>query len=614
MEIAEYFKYVDKHGSGKEPEVCLIQAQSVKTKKSDGKQLLDSAFAAWQTLSNIREERKRNIDYKNGNQWSDIVDDPDNRGKKIREAELLAREGKSPLKHNFIQQFIRNLSGQMLNSPTQSVVFARTTNDTELGEMLTNTLQACHHLNEVSRLDLALLEELILSGVGCYKVRYEYWDTRKKGDGRLEVVAGNRLFYDCGFSDVSMSSLSVIGEIHDYSMDEVVRSFAKTPEDEKWIAKIYSPLNRSNPEFEVGSDFFIPSDASKCRVIEVWHRRGRWENTLHDSMNATVTRDEKITTKEVERINKERIEQTIALGRSVEDAPLVHIDRNYVHYWSVSFISPTGEILMEKETPYTHASHPYVVTALPSIDGYPRSVVSDLVDIQRYINRLIVMIDFIIGASAKGVLMVPENSIPDGYSIEDFTSEYVKANGVILYKPNNTRDVPFQISSNSTNVGAWEMLNMQMGLIKEISGLSGAIQGYAPSSNTPSSLYAQQAQNSQLNYKVLFDTMRQCQRQRDEKLLKVLMQYYSRERYVSIAGVAFGKTATVYVPEMVAEIIDFNLVISQSTATPLYRQINDDLLKSMLDSGHIDLEMFLSNSSLPFAETLLSQLEAKKQK
>ncbi|MEG0499588.1 MAG: hypothetical protein RR550_00520, partial [Rikenellaceae bacterium] len=284
--------------------------------------------------------------------------------------------------------------------------------------------------------------------------------------------------------------------------------------------------------------------------------------------------------KEVEKINQQRIRETLALGRTTQEAPLMHIDRNYVHYWSVSFLTPYGDVLLEKETPYTHALHPYVITALPSIDGYPRSVVSDLVDIQRYINRLIVMIDFIIGASAKGVLMVPENSIPDGYSVEDFTSEYVKANGVILYKPNNTRDVPFQISSNSTNVGAWEMLNMQMGLIKEISGLSGAIQGYAPGSNTPSSLYAQQAQNSQLNYKVLFDTMRQCQRQRDEKLLKVLMQYYRRERYVSIAGVAFGKTAKIYQPKMVAEIVDFNLVVSQSTATPLYRQINDDILTS----------------------------------
>lgn len=611
--IADYFKYVDKYGSGRELEVCLTLSEKPKTKKGDGKQLLENAYAAWQTLATVRSDRKRNIEYKNGNQWSDIVDDPDNKGKKIRESELLARQGKTPLKHNFIQQFIRNLSGQMLNSPSQSVVYARTTDNTELGEMLTNTLQSCHHLNQVQRLDLSLMEELILSGVGCYKVRYDYWDAKKKGDGKLEVISGNRLFYDCGFSDISMASLSIIGEIHDYSQDELIRCFAKSSDDEKNIMKMYAPLNNANPEFETGSDFFAPADSSKCRVIEVWHKKGRWETSLHDYLSGSVTRNDKMTEKEVERINKERVKATVALGRRAEDAPLVHLDRNYVHYWNVSFLSPTGELLLEKETPYVHASHPYVITSLPSIDGYPHGVIHDLIDIQRYINRLIVMIDFIMGASAKGVLMVPENAIPDGYSVEDFTSEYVKANGVIVYKPNNTRDVPFQISSNSTNVGAWEMLNMQMGLIKEISGISGAIQGYATNSNTPSSLYAQQAQNSQLNYKVLFDTLRHVQRQRDEKLLKVLMQYYKRERYVSISGVTFSKTATKYEPKMAQEIVDFNLVVSQSTSTPLYRQLNDDILKSMLDSGQIDLEMFLSNTTLPFADNLLSQLEAKKE-
>lgn len=612
-EIADYFRYVDKYGSNSELEVCASEPQERgKTKKNDSKALLDSAFSAWGNLAQLRAERKRNIEYKNGNQWSDIVDDPDHRGKKIREAELIARQGKSPLKHNFIQQFIRNLSGQMLSNPSQSVVYARTEDDTDLGEMLTNTLQSCHHINQVARLDLSLLEELILSGTGCYKVRYEYCDTKKRGDGKLEVIPGNRIFYNSGFSDVSMSSLSVIGEIHDYTIDEVVRYFAKNQDDERLINKIYSPTSTSQSLFDSRDDFHSSIDSTKCRVIEIWHKRGRWETSVHDYLKGTVTRNDKATEREIERINKVRISEVLKLGRATEETPLIHLDRKYVHYWSVSFITPTGEVLMERETPYAHGSHPYVLTSLPSMDGCPRGVVNDLIDIQRYINRLIVMIDFIIGASAKGVLMVPENAIPDGCSVDDFTSEYVKANGVIVYKPNNTRDVPFQISSNSTNVGAWEMLSMQMGLIKEISGISGAIQGYTPNSNTPSSLYAQQAQNSQLNYKVLFDTLRHTQRERDEKLIKVLMQYYKRERYVNISGVTFGKTATLYQPKMAAQILDFNLVVSQATSTPLYRQINDDILKNMLDGGHIDVEMFLSNSSLPFAETLLSQLKAKK--
>ena len=38
----------------------------------------------------------------------------------------------------------------------------------------------------------------------------------------------------------------------------------------------------------------------------------------------------------------------------------------------------------------------------------------NIIDQQRYINRLITLIDFIMGASAKGVLVFPENAIPKG--------------------------------------------------------------------------------------------------------------------------------------------------------------------------------------------------------
>ncbi len=604
-EIDNYYKFHRRYG-----DETIISAPPERLKgrhkRGDGKELLERGQAAWQALSQFRAERRRNIEYRNGNQWGDMVPDPDNSGKMVRESELLTRQGKQLLKHNFIQQFIRNICGQMLNSPTQTVVYARNEDEIELGTMLTETLQVCHQANQTGRLDLSLLEELILSGVGCYKVSYDYSQEREQGEGVINLVSGGRLFFDTDLTDSSLRSLSLIGELHDYSLEEVVSAFARTPDDEKVINKIYSPTNRRTINTGMESDFHIPNNPALCRVIEIWHKRGRWERYLHDYLSGEVVRNDKITDKEVDSINLRRLEECRTAGYDETLAPLIRVDDRYVHYWSVAFIAPTGEILMEMETPYHHKTHPYILTSIPTIDGTPKALIGDIIDIQRYINRLLVMIDFIMGTSAKGVLMVPENSLPDGYSIEDFSSEYVKANGVILYKPNNTRDIPFQISSNSTNVGAWEMLNVQIGLIKELSGVSTAIQGGTSSGYMAASLYAQQAENSQLNLKVLFDTLRFAQKQRDEKLLKVIMQYYRSERQLSSVGERKG----VYIPNMVDNIVNFDLVVSHSVATPLYRQLNEDMLKSMFDRGQIDIEMFLSNSTLPFAEKLLSQLKS----
>ena len=91
---------------------------------------------------------------------------------------------------------------------------------------------------------------------------------------------------------------------------------------------------------------------------------------------------------------------------------------------------------------------------------------SDIVDIQRYINRLLTLLDFIIGSSAKGLLMVPQECIPDDMDIKDFAREYVKVNGVILLKKGAGDKLPKQIATNSTNIGAWELFNTEMTIMQ----------------------------------------------------------------------------------------------------------------------------------------------------
>lgn len=153
------------------------------------------------------------------------------------------------------------------------------------------------------------------------------------------------------------------------------------------------------------------------------------------------------------------------------------------------------------------------------------------------------------------------------------------------------------------------MLDLQMNLMQQISGLSGAIQGQRAASGTPSSLYSQQAANSQLNYRPLFETIRHFTASRDEKLLKVLMQYYSEPRHISLSGASVGKAEQFYLPQMADKVVDFNLVVSQCTDTPVYRQAFDDVMMSMVDKGYISFKQYLNNCSLPFAERLLSQME-----
>lgn len=596
---------------------ATLAQNSKLNKSSENIDLLRTCENDWNNLSYLRRDRYRNLRYKNGDQWGDLVKDEN--GKLRRESEVLSMSGKVPLKHNFLQQFMRNIEGQKLTNQTDSIVHARSMDDNSLSDMLTNTLQKCHHLNRTKQLDISTLEDLLICGIGCTKIRYTLWGSKNRYDGRLDNVNINRLFFNTDLEDPRLFDIRRIGEIHDYTFDELIGLFAIGQSDVEVLRSEYSSLNKQSESLQ-GRDiteglnidsFNLPLDTSKCRVFEIWEKKGRWVTVAHDYADGT----EQIVNyslAQIDQINNNRVLQGLSLGLDESSVALIHAERKYEEYWQVKFLTPQATCIKEMETPYEHQDHPYALAVLPMVDGSIRGVMSDLIDIQRYINRLIVMIDFIMGSSAKGVLMIPEDCIPDNMSTDDFADEWVKANGVIVYKPNARNAMPSAISSNSTNIGAWEMLSLQMNNMQKIAGLSGAVQGQTARSNTPASLYAQEAQNSMINYVVVFDAMQNYQQERDEKLLKVLMQYYTDKRHVDISGKAYSDMAKYYDPEIVAKIQEFNIVVTQSVNTPVFKQATEAVLMDMLKSGLINLDMFLDNSSMPFADKLKNSISSYK--
>lgn len=620
--LKEYAAAVERRAASN-PAPQPERSRGIQPSTEETRSLLNDCSNYYDGLDSIRRSRGRNLRYRNGDQWSDYVVDPDGGGEMVKEEEVISRGGKIPLKYNFISQYVRNLTGQLLASPSQSVVYARGRDEDTLSLMLTNALQAAHALNNTAKLDIAILEELLLAGMGCIKIRYDMLSDKNRYDATISMVNTNRLFFNADIEDPRMNDIRVIGELHDYTFDDLIHNFARNRGDEKLLAKIYGHGgSRSYYESTLASlygmsgehlrsiSFFTSDEPTKYRVVEMWQRKGRWVNYIHDWIDGTQQQST-MAKAEVDRINKARLEMATEEGLDKEFVPLIDFERRYEYYWEVLHLAPTGEILRRQETPFDHQVHPYVLALMPMTDGQLRSSISDLIDIQRYINRLIVMIDFILGTSAKGVLMIPENSIPDGYTVEDFADEYVKTNGVILYKPTAQNVAPHQITSNSSAASAQAMLSLQMDLMRQISGMSGAMQGMQPPSGTPSSLYAQQTENGLLNHKVIFESMKQYRSLRDEKLLRVITQYYAQPRYMAIGSDKLS--VSLYDPEKVKEMVDFGVVVSQSHDTPIYRQSFDDLMLSLLNRGHITSEIFLRNCSLPFADKLLLDLDALKQ-
>lgn len=595
------------------------KAEITYQKTAENRMLLERCMRHWDSLSDFRERAFRNQKYYRGDQWSEKMEHPDT-GETITEENYIRSTGRIPLKQNIIRIMVKNVLGQFRVNKTKSVVVSRKREGAKNSEMLTNALQSVHDTNHSRELDVRELEKFLLSGGAGYKIRYKTIKSRDTEDVYYKSVNMYNLFFNTDLSDIRLDNLRLIGEFTDQYPDSVIAAFADTPERAKEIRDYYSAsIDLDNVSSYYGLDsqrirdanFLFPPENDKWRVYEIWELRAEWRLYVHDYADGTYKIDTRRTRADIAAENRDRIQMASKHGIPPEKVPLIEARMKYDEYWYGKYLTPLGDVLWEGETPYEHGEHPFVLLLYPLVNGEVWGFVEDIIDQQRYVNRLISMIDFIIGNSAKGVLLAPDDSVPDEEDPETWASKWSKFDGVMFYKPKPGVDPPRQVVANSVNVGANELLALQMKLMQEISGIHGAIQGKEPNSGTPAKLYAQETENATLNTLDMIEIFNWFRKQRDVKTLKTLIQYYDK-RNILISGRDYDDEVTEFDPDAVKN-IEWELVISQSADTPVYRAMIDDLLMNLLDRQAIDLEMYLENTSAPFAEKMLQQLRSKRE-
>lgn len=578
------------------------------------------AERSYSALRGFRDTYRRCKNYYFGKQWSDKIKDPET-GKTITEEEYIRGQGKVPLKNNLIRQLGKNVLGQFSANKTEPICVASDRDEQELGEMMSIAVKNAYRVNKLWNADVRVLESFLIGGVICNKTTFGYNNHLGREDVVVNNVNPTRLFFDTAMEDIRGWDCDLIGQLHDMTISDLVSMFA---DGDRKKAKELREKYRYCGEYVKSAcetltsrkfdnmDFFTPYDNTMCRVIEVWRKESKERYRCHDTMKGEYYKIEIKDLPKIQNINAQRIYQAEMQGIPREEVPLIEVEWFVDRYWYARWLTPYGEILKEMETPYKHGGHPYSLQIYPFLDGEAHSFVEDVIDQQRYINRLMTLLDWVMGASAKGVLLFPEDQIPEGLTIEDVADQWTKYNGVILFKPKAGQALPQQLSVNATNIGAKDILQMQMQLMSEISGVHTAIRGGDPKSGTAASLYAQQSQNSATNLIDLLESFRAFREDRDEKIMKVIQQFYTDKKYINIAGNNYSETAKRYNPQRIRH-IDFDLSIVESTSTPALRSMADDFLLELFKGGQIQLKDLLENSSLPFADRLLQTVKAREE-
>ena len=578
--------------------------------------ILMEAQYYWNQMEDFRKDRERNKRYTYGFQWDDMICVD---GKSMSEEEYIKSQGNVPLKNNLIRRLVRSVLGVYRSQSKEPTCTARDRDEQKLGETMSTILQCNMQLNRMNDVYARTMEEFLISGFIVHRKSYG-WRNGKE-DCWTDYVQPNNFFIDNNMRDFRGWDVSVLGEVHDISFGQLCEQFASSPQEYRQLRDIYKWAARKDyiatyaERFGYSRlenyDFLFTSEPGRCRVIEIWRKEQKPRYCCHDYQNGDIFKiDEEDYAQVVLTENEERMRMAKEAGMPEDEVPLIKATWFVDDYWYFYYLSPFGDILREGETPYEHGSHPYVFKAYPFIDGEIHSFVADVIDQQRYTNRLITLYDWIMRASAKGVLMMPEDCLPDGVSIDDIAESWTEFNGVIVYKPSKSGKVPEQVANNSTNIGIAELLNIQLKFFEDISGVTGALQGKPGYSGESASHYNQQTENATKSLLDLLESFSCFVVDGAYKDVKNMQQFYDSKRVFNIAGKSGAQIE--YDPKKIRD-VEFDLSITESTSTPAYRHLANDMLMQLYQSQAISVEQLLEHGDFPFADELLQSIKSQKE-
>lgn len=440
------------------------------------REVLEAAHRAWLKLADLRQRRERYKNFTYGRQWNDTIYDND--GRAISEEELASRCGRTPLTNNLIRPMVKCVIGRYRDRRAQQ----RVNHD--------NAVRKAYSVNQLNELDCRTLEEFLISGCAIQRVVNEH---RPMGRGVWVDNVSPRRFFINNITDIRGWDTELIGMLHDMSLAEVVMRFshgdAATADR---LRAIYRDMRTGGM-----SDGFFTAPAGRCRVVEVWTLESCETVECHDPETGSMSR---LTTEAADDLKREN-RQRQSSGR-----PQLKWRKTTDIQWHCRYISPRGDLLHERHSRLASGQHPFIVKLYPLVDGEIHSFVEDIIDQQKYVNRLITLIDHVMSTSAKGVLLFPYRQKISNMSWEDVGKQWSACDGIIPYDPRNGEPAPQQLVSHSGDIGAYDLLDLEMKLFRDVSGVSEALSGHGTSGAKGNSMYENQVYNATVALADLLDT------------------------------------------------------------------------------------------------------------
>lgn len=438
-----------------------------------GRSLLQAARAAWDRMAPVRDRRRRFCRFTYGDQWSDTVRDRE--GNLLSEGEFSRRRGQQPLTNNLIRRLVKAVVGRFRMERADSP------GDTSTADP--------GGINRLDELDTRTLEEFLISGMAVHRICRE---KRPAGTGAwADNIPPDRFFIN-SFSDPRATDVEFCGCLRDLSPGELLMRFAKGSERRAGeLKKLYSAFASATPSlFDTAGATpevsFGTAAPGRCRVIEVWALESRERYRCHDPLKATFSLLDPSAMAAARKENSRRRRLKL---------PQMLFRWEMAAVWRCYMLAPDGTLLDAFDSPLSDGSLPYAIKFYPLVDGDVHSLVEDVIGQQKHVNRLITLMDHIMGVSAKGALLFPTQCSQEGMDWKRIANMWAEPGAVIPYNAFDGHE-PHQVSSPVADIGAREMLKTQIDLFQDISGVSSTLLGKNISGAVGAARYESEFRNS----------------------------------------------------------------------------------------------------------------------
>lgn len=604
--------------------------------------LLLRCASEYDRLHYVRKERASNLDFHNGKQWNDLVQvmDPDTgRIKTITEGEYIVMQGMKPMENNLINRIVTSYVGNWIEQKMEPVCIARDPEQKDAADMLSLALQANWQRSD-GDMNILLPPELRDAACGGLIAAKEQWELTQDGmfDSMTYFINTNRLFFSATMSDTLLRDMTMVGFFKDMEYNALYAAFAKTKKDEEMLEEEYRQCQALYPTsgLQHGEEnkiqnvyFYTPSQQNLCRVYEVWTKELRGRYRCWDVMTGSyfICEEENISRvplakygMTLEQVNRQRAEMALASGIDMEEVPLIDYGQlgyaqglGYFHdtYWYVQFLTPRGTILYEGESPYA-CGCPITIAMYDMTNGEVNPIVSNWKPMQKNINRVLMLQDLIMKNAAKQTTFIDTKVLDDSMRHEEIKFQLTSPNGVIKYNSGKGGDKPVIQSGNPVSIGVEGIVSMYIKLMEDASGVHGANQGKDALSGQSAALYQQQIIAGSTMMQPFLKFFEGFMRNIAIKKTKFIQQFYEDHRYINVTGDA-AKGAARYDKDMAGK-LEHVVSINKATATAVQTELSNQLAVELFRMGAFSIKSLLKSVSLPFAGSLLRNIEEEERK